>query len=145
VPGQQLNVAQRSTGIMDQPGGPGNERQRVIELENSVCSLLLVDLFNRNLIPISITARTWRHLLNGDGLRPASWLFVYEVHRKQWLGLRSHGSFVDNDPFFGPLLRAHVTFYDERRNVRRVARSRQEQKIQTARIRHVAGLLDFYF
>jgi hypothetical protein len=117
----------------------------ILEMESSVCSLILVDLFNRKLVTHKLAAALWKKYLNSDGLRSPLWLLVYELHRKEWLELKARGSFVDNNAHFGPLLKNGVFFYDEKKNVQKLEKERRVLRAQRQRIRFVFAHLDEYF
>jgi hypothetical protein len=119
--------------------------RRVLEMESSVCSLILVDLFNRKLAAHKLSTAPWRKHLNKEGLQSPLWLLIYELHRKEWLGLKRAGSFVDTDTYFGPLLKTGVFFYDETRNVPKLEKERRTLRAQRQRIRFVFEHLDAYF
>ena len=92
-----------------------------------------------------LVASRWKDAFSPDGLRSPLWLLVYEMHRKQWLNVVSAGSFVENDPFFGPLLKSGVYFYDENRNVRKLKREARQRLVQRTRIQFVTDHLSRYF
>lgn len=84
-------------------------------LENPIYALLALDLKNRGLIG-DLDTKLWRRSMNDDGLTSAMWLLAYEADLKGWLK-GTPASFVDNHPFFGPLKKKKISFYDEKKNV----------------------------
>jgi hypothetical protein len=122
-----------------------NACKRVIEMESSVCLLILIDLFNRGLAEQKLSASLWQKYLGMNGLHSQLWLLVYELHRKGWLGLASKGSFVEADPHFGPLIKAGVSFYSVRRNVPKIDKEQKMLREQKRRIRFVFTHIDRYF
>jgi len=72
-------------------------------------------------------------------------MLVYELHRKEWLGIKSKGSFVEHDKFFGPFLKHQVSFYDERRNVLKIEKERWLKRKREKRIRFIFAHIDDYF
>lgn len=117
----------------------------VLAMESAACSLILVDLFNRGQVSFRVNASIWKKSLNSDGLRSPLWLLVYELHRKNWLGLTGRGSFVESDLHFGPLLNAGVFFYDEARNVPVLEKQKRNLRNQKQRIQFIFQHLDDYF
>jgi hypothetical protein len=93
------------------------EVEQLFFMRSSVCALLLMDLNARGMIEGSIDDRHWQTMCaSADGLRSDMWLLAYEAVKKGWWTTPSH-NYVSADPFFGPMLKRGVYFYDERRNV----------------------------
>lgn len=94
----------------------------VTELESSACALVALDLRSRNLIDGELDTGLWQQSINEAGLTSSMWLLAYEAELKGWLA--SANPYVANHPYFGELLKRKVTFYDTKRNVKHIAKSK---------------------
>ena len=103
----------------------------ILGIESSVCALLTLDLNNLGLINGPIDTTFWQSFMNSDSLCSNMWLLSYEADSKGWLP--SPHNHVALHPFFAPLKRKEVFFYDTRKNVPTFQRAIQRQKRENER------------
>lgn len=90
------------------------KRDVVREIEgmsNSVCNLLVLDMFHKGQIKINLLADNLRKYSNTEALDSTRWLLAYEAGRRLWLKNEST-DFIKDHHFFGALLRYNVEFFD---------------------------------
>ncbi|MDI3324526.1 RNA-directed DNA polymerase [Pontibacterium granulatum] len=80
-------------------------------MSNSVCSLLILDMFNSGQIKTNLLADNLRKYSNAEALEGTSWLLAYEAGRRKWLKNDST-DFIKSHHFFGALLKHKVEFFD---------------------------------
>lgn len=86
---------------------------QVLHMENSVCSLIALDLNHSELVDGEVNLATLPGLpVTTMALKGNNWLLAYEGGRRLWLG-NSNLAFIQADPCFKVLLDAGVSFYDE--------------------------------
>lgn len=110
---------------------PSNVIEPVLAIESSVCALLTLDLNSSGLINGAIDTTFWQSFMNSDGLCSNMWLLAYEADFKGWLP--SPNDHVGLHPFFAPLKRKGVSFYDTRKNVPTFQRAIQRQMRENER------------
>lgn len=83
--------------------------------DDAAIALLALDARERGLIGRdALDTSMWEALVTAEGLWRSSWLLVYEATRRGWL-VGSEDPAIRADPWFAPLFKAHVSFYDEHR------------------------------
>lgn len=86
---------------------------QVLQMENSVCSLIALDLTHSGLVDGEVDLEALPGLpITKLALKGNNWLLAYEGGRRQWLG-NPNLDFIQGDPCFEALLNAGVSFYDE--------------------------------
>lgn len=103
----------------------------VLDVESSACALVTLDLQQMGLIQGGIDTTFWRSFMNSDGLIGNMWLLAYEADFKNWLP--SPSNHVDLHPFFEPLKRKGVFFYDTTKNVPTFQRAIRRQMRENER------------
>jgi hypothetical protein len=120
---------------------PADTVKPVTTLESSVCALVLLDLRQMGLIDGPVDVSLWTQAMTTKGLETNLWLVAYEAELKGWLTPPVAG-FVQNHPYFSELRRRNVSFYDQKRRLTNVRRSRPK-KPSDAFKRHMAALRDW--
>ncbi|UIK19392.1 RNA-directed DNA polymerase [Rhizobium leguminosarum] len=93
---------------------------------SSAIRLVLLDLKDKDLLLGPLPVRKWEDELSSERvLADWSWLYAYEATRKGWLRDRSR---LLTKPFFKAMADRDVVFYDPRKNVRKSASVKREQK-----------------
>jgi Reverse transcriptase (RNA-dependent DNA polymerase) len=95
------------------------ERDVVKEVErmaSPVCTLLLLDLHNAGIVTDAPSKTFLSQFAVGTALTGPGWLLAYEAGRRKRLGNKNI-KFISNHPYFGPLCKARVAFYDEHKKV----------------------------
>lgn len=90
--------------------------KEVERMASPVCTVILLDLHHSNIVtkPIDITSLS--QFAVPDALKGPDWLLAYEGGRRKWLD-NNNISYISNNPFFGPLHRAGVGFYDSTKKI----------------------------
>lgn len=83
----------------------------VAKMGSPACTLILLDLHHNGIAPSPIPVEYLQPHTNSLALKGQYWLLAYEAGRRKWLG-NTKISYIKNDPYFGPMLRAGVAFYD---------------------------------
>lgn len=84
----------------------------VLEMEDSVCSLLLLHPRSLGLLRAPKDLDVLKAVMIPDELYGNRWLLAYEANVKRWLPAARSGDHVASDANFGQLKAAGVTFYD---------------------------------
>lgn len=115
----------------------------VIDMNSSVCSLILLDLERMGLIEAG--SRLWKlqSRMTQASLRDENWLLAYEADVKGWLPSAELTNHVDNDPYFSELKAKKVEFYNIEKNVKTFKRSRIENTSRLRRRRTSSQLFAF--
>lgn len=103
----------------------------VLTIKSAVCALVTLDLRQMGLIKGRIDTSFWESFMNVESLTTSMWLLAYEANFKGWL--LSPNDHVTNHPFFAPLKRKGVFFYDTSKNVPTFQRSFKRQKRENER------------
>jgi len=117
--------------------------QHVTELESGSIGLLCLDLKARGLIGANFSIKKWEAAMKVEGLAGRLWLLLYEGSLKGWLDTK-WVAMVKADKFFGPLLARRISFYDERKNVRRLETIRRLE-LRKVRLRPMVHQANVYF
>ena len=81
-------------------------------MSSSVCALITLDLYYSGKIKTNLRVDYLKQYSNKEALYGSAWLLSYEAGRRGWLKNNNH-AYIQNDEFFGPLLKEGVSFYDE--------------------------------
>lgn len=85
----------------------------VLQMENSVCSLIALDLIHSDLVDGDVNLAALPGLpVTVQALKGNNWLLAYEGGRRKWLR-NSNVAFIKADPCFEALLDADISFYDK--------------------------------
>jgi hypothetical protein len=84
----------------------------IFRMSGSVCKLLALDLYYSDLTDEAPDAAILKSMTSEKVLTSADWLLCYEAGRRGWLG-NSDTRFIDKHPYFGPMSKLGVEFYDE--------------------------------
>lgn len=95
----------------------------VCKLESSVCALITLDLRDKDLIDGEIDESVWLQSMNKAGLTSEMWLLSYEANLKGWLRSIDQNH-VDTDTYFSVLKNKNISFYNDRKNVRRISKEK---------------------
>jgi hypothetical protein len=82
-----------------------------LQMEDSVCALLLLHAQSLGLANAKRASRVLEAIMNGDELYDSRWLLSYEGSIKGWINC-PRGDHVTNDYNFGKMKAAGVSFYD---------------------------------
>lgn len=87
--------------------------QAIAPMEDDVVAILSLHAKAKGLFPNgSLDLGTWSAATSGaDALRSEHWLLAYEAGRRGWLNTPA----LAKDPFFGPMAKVGVGFYEEAR------------------------------
>lgn len=116
--------------------------EEITKSDNSVCSLISLDLRQRGLISGEIDTTFWSSLMSTDSLYNSNWLFAYEADVKGWLPAATYPSHVDGSKWFRVLKQKKVSFYDPKRTVPTFDDSR---KLQMKRLERRDGFSKILF
>ena len=97
-----------------------NAAQCVCQTDNSVCTLLLLDLFAQRLVKISSDdLYKWCARLNSDSMKSSRWLLAYEATMQEWLlPLNDESSKELFDNLYFEALRSNdVFFYNKEKTI----------------------------
>lgn len=100
-----------------------NSAQAVCRMESSVCALLSLDLRQKGLIKKGLDTALWEQSLDADGLVSNMWLLAYEADLKGWL-IPATPTFSTSHTYFGVLRKHKVSFYNEKRNVPHISKTK---------------------
>jgi hypothetical protein len=100
---------------------PAVSTRALVEMESSVCALVALHLRERGLVRGNLDTTRWESSLDPMNLKGPMWMLVYEASLKGWLREQVPG-FVTGDTFFGPMLGAGVSFYDQTRRLQPLIR-----------------------
>ena len=75
--------------------------------------------------------------MNAQGLVSNMWLLAYEADLKGWL--QGSTAYVDAHPYFGELKKRKVSFYDIKRNVKDIRKSKPK-KLSNSLVDFIANL-----
>jgi hypothetical protein len=81
---------------------------------NSVVLAILGMLHERNLLSKPLPRLDWRALFKQTGMYGENWLPCYEAVKRQWTKDKKLIAAMSNDPIFGKMLAAGVTFLEDR-------------------------------
>lgn len=84
---------------------------RIGNLDDPIVALLALDAQRQKLVSASVPFERWSGLMNADELQGPMWLMVYEAARLGWPS-RAVKSVINQDKFFGDLIKSQVAFYD---------------------------------
>lgn len=90
---------------------PSNVVRPVLEMEDSVCALLLLHARSLGLLKKPNELDSLNSVMTAGDLYETRWLLAYEANVKGWLPI-GQNDHVDSDVNFGQLKRAAVSFYD---------------------------------
>lgn len=85
---------------------------QILQMENSVCSLVALDLLSSDLVDGHVDTSGLAVLAAAPALYGPNWLMAYEGGRRKWLS-NNDVNYIVEDSYFGELLALGVTFYDE--------------------------------
>lgn len=125
---------------------PAKRIEALFKIENSMVALLVNLAASRNVVSGNVDYSTWSAFLNDDALQGPMWLYAYESVR-QGVNPVGNSDFVENNPFFSPLLNKKISFLaiDEGfTSVASVLRSRRGENSRLQRLR-LDFLSDFEF
>lgn len=91
---------------------PRSAVKAALEMEDSICSLLLLHAKDGKLIDEPKGLNPLRHEMNADALYGPRWLLAYEANVKGWFRFRGAKDYVAQDRNFRFLKTANVSFYD---------------------------------
>jgi len=83
-------------------------------MPNSVVFSMLGMLRERNLLSFPLSKWPWRSLFRKSTIYGEYWLPFYEAVRRKWTGDNDLISAVTDDPIFGRMISANVTFLEDR-------------------------------
>ena len=86
--------------------------QAVMQMEDSVCSLLLYQAHLNGLLEPGNNFEEWKTSIGPDDLRGHRWLLAYELTRLRFTLDATGANYVTRDPMFGFLLKEGVGFFD---------------------------------
>jgi len=86
--------------------------QAVMQMEDSVCSLLLYQAHLNGLLEPGSNFDVWKTSLGADDLRGPRWLLAYELTRLGFTLDATGANYVTRDPLFSFLLKEGVGFFD---------------------------------
>jgi hypothetical protein len=93
---------------------PSSRLVPLFNLENSMVALMLTYAANRGTVSGTVDHSTWQQHLSGDGLKGPMWLYAYETIRNG-TNPSTDRTFIEQDPFFSPLLNRNIKFFDPER------------------------------
>lgn len=108
-----------------------DELESVCNADSSVWALLCLDLDAMGLIDGTLDKKYWSSLATEESLTDATWLLAYEAVMKGWLTPATN--YLDAHPWFGPMARKKVSFYDTNANVQTFQKSRNVSIAQAKR------------
>jgi hypothetical protein len=114
----------------------------VAKMESATCTLILLDLKQSEIISTAIPEKYLKPYAQASALREQSWLLAYEAGRRGWLGNR-RVSFIDEEDYFGPLLRAGVEFYDPDRRLAPMFKLKKKGSVEFDSDEDIADDFDF--
>jgi hypothetical protein len=92
-----------------------NAARVVIEMEDSVCSLLLFQAHADSLVAGAVDLNVWKTILGPDDLSGPRWLLAYELTRLGFTVDDAGQNYVTQDPLFGFLYKEGIQFFDGKR------------------------------
>jgi hypothetical protein len=90
---------------------PSEAVTAILQMEDSVCTLLLLHAQEVGLARAKSASRILEAVMTTDELYDSRWLLAYEANVKCWIN-GPKGDHVSRDPNFGKLKAAGVSFYD---------------------------------
>lgn len=88
---------------------------KLSKINNSIISLVCLDMKRAKLIPKGLNTALWKSVLNKENLYSEHWLLAYEAKRNGWL--KTADNYLDDDPFFSILKKKKVKFYKENKTI----------------------------
>jgi len=107
------------------------ELESVCNSTSSVWALLCLDLDAMGLIEGTLDKKYWSSLANKESLTDATWLLAYEAVMKGWLN--PVNNYLYDHPWFGPMAKRKISFYDTHANVPTFEKSRNATFSQAKR------------
>jgi hypothetical protein len=101
----------------------------ILQMEDSVCTLLLLHAQNLGLASAKRVLRILEAVMTTDELYDSRWLLAYEANLKRWINCPK-GDHVANDRNFGKLKAAGVSFYDPSKTLFPPRRSKKRKQAQ---------------
>jgi len=98
-------------------GLPSKVMKPVLEMEDSVCALLLLHARSKRLATANAQLDSLQAMMTTDRLYDHGWLLAYEANVKNWLSSADSSDHVSADHNFGLLKKANVSFYDESKTI----------------------------
>jgi len=93
---------------------PSSRLTPLFNLENSMVALMLTYAAHRGTLSGTVDHSTWQQHLSGEGLKGPMWLYAYETVRNT-TNPSTDRTFIEQDPFFSPLLNRNIRFFDPER------------------------------
>jgi hypothetical protein len=106
-------------------------------LESSVCALIALDLRSLGLINGALDTSLWQQSMNTAGLKSNNWLLAYEANIKGWLPIVAP-DYIDTHAHFSVLKKYGISFYDVKRNVKRI-KTRKPKGVSPALAEYLAA------
>ena len=95
-----------------------NVARCVCQTDSSVCALLLLDLFDQELVEISTDADYKLRTRLDSGLQSDRWLLTYEAAMQKWLSpLTDESKELFDNPYFEALRTNDVFFYNKEKTI----------------------------
>lgn len=85
----------------------------VLEMEDSVCALLLIEMCKSNLLEKPNILNSLKKIISAEDLYDSRWLLAYEAERSGWISPKS--SYLKSDIHYKFLLENNVKFFEEKR------------------------------
>ena len=101
-------------------------------LENAFIALLVTVAKSRNNIVGQVDHAQWSGFLSSEGLHSSMWLYAYESVR-QGVNPTGDSAFIEQNPFFAPLLEKKVSFFDPNAGFTSMSSTLRERRGENSR------------
>lgn len=118
----------------------------VFKLENSLVALMVTFASARGFIQGQVDHSLWNNSLTSEGLHSPMWLYAYESVRNG-TNPNADRAFIEENPFFAPLLEKNIKFFETREGFTSVASTLRSRRGENARAQLLRDdfLADFDF